>query len=40
MEEKYDEARVSYLDRVRAAVSAYQPVRDVIDRRISEQTAP
>jgi hypothetical protein len=36
---KYDKAKVSYLDRVRAAASAYQPVRDVIEQRLAEQEA-
>ncbi|MFC4468927.1 hypothetical protein ACFPH6_31125 [Streptomyces xiangluensis] len=38
-EEKYDEAKAPYLDRVRAAVSAYQPVLDAIDQRVSERAA-
>lgn len=38
-QKKYDQAKVSYLDRVRAAASAYQPVRDVIEQRLAEQEA-
>ncbi|MFC4009903.1 hypothetical protein ACFOY2_21920 [Nonomuraea purpurea] len=38
-EAKYDEAKASYLDRVRAATSAYQPVRDVVEQRIAEREA-
>lgn len=38
-EAKYDEVKASYLDRVRAAASAYQPVLDVVERRFAEQEA-
>ncbi|MFD5203056.1 hypothetical protein ACFWM7_23570 [Streptomyces sp. NPDC058375] len=38
-EAKYDAAKAPYLDRVRAAASAYQPVRDVIEERIAEREA-
>ncbi|SFB48788.1 hypothetical protein SAMN05216266_113216 [Amycolatopsis marina] len=36
---KYNEAKARYLQRVRAAVSVYQPVRDVIEQRVAEQEA-
>lgn len=38
-EAKYDEARASFMDRVRAARSVYQPVRDVIEQRLAAKEA-
>lgn len=36
-EATYDEAKACYLDRVRAASSRYQPVRDVVEEQIAER---
>ncbi|MBT2452978.1 hypothetical protein J7F03_39325 [Streptomyces sp. ISL-43] len=37
--EKHDDAQASFLERVRPAAAAYQPVRDAIEARLAEQEA-
>ncbi|AYG78204.1 hypothetical protein DWB77_00311 [Streptomyces hundungensis] len=36
---RYDDARTSFLEAVRSAAAAYQPVRDVIEARLAEREA-
>ncbi|MFE3249091.1 hypothetical protein [Streptomyces sp. NPDC059209] len=38
-EANYEEAKASYVSRIRAATSAYQPVRDAVEARIAQQEA-